>query len=669
MEALPFRVCYCDSADKRAPARNLEHAATHESLGWRSVPSPHCPIEIGLQFDGRVRIAAVTLTSHQHLIPRSVEFLVGAVVQRASASSSQTAHTQADYVTATFQRLGFTRLDSNERSDFRAREVKTVHVNNATGHFLKLIVNEAHRNPKNPHGQVSLISIRVEGVQELSDGVSAPGAVPKMMEPTDVSAFTHDPGLDVHFMQVGLDPSRAVDIVPLMPFQMQDDDDDVDVADAPSGVVEAATPAAAQPELSAEDSEPKTMLPKRAHAEFFENAMRSLAQEKVQAVMDEEYERANAVKAGLVEITALGTEVEKAEAAKDACVLSEDYDGALRLKAQIIQFVARARSVVEQLRATKGQPVQHAPEFQVPPAVVAPRPPERELPSSSTAELPHESGQAQQVAEPLDEAVREENARLIELFGLYTVQCLLSSQRELRAQGLNQVAQSLADQRLPRLEPAVLHQAALQTAVPSVRDESDDRVFDAAVEVMKLSTAAHSTKISSTALQRIVDPVFGVLVDRACDDDRSRTTERTSIAAQRTCLQLATGPEHPDGTFLAEALGSRLVSAAVAAGQAARPTAAVPRLQMLRELMPHLHGRPGGHDGGAASTLAVVGVGLASDEATVRAAAVETAAAAYKRLGRGRVEAALLGNNELRPALRQVLEMTFRGIDQSVVDR
>ena len=90
---------------------------------------------------------------------------------------------------------------------------------------------------------------------------------------------------------------------------------------------------------------------------------------------------------------------------------------------------------------------------------------------------------------------------------------------------------------------------------------------------------------------------------------------------------------------------------------------------MLRELMPQLHGRPGGNDGGAAATLAAVSLGLASDEATVRSAAVETAAAAYKRLGRGRVESELLGNDQLKPALRQVLEMTFRGIDQSAVDQ
>jgi hypothetical protein len=679
LQPLPFRVCYCDSADERAPARNLERAAAHESFGWRSAASPRCPIEIGLQFDGRVRVSSVTLTSHQHLIPSSVELLVGAVVQRSSASSSQTAHTQADYVTATFQRLGFTRLDSNERSDYRAREVKTVHVNDATGHFLKLIVNEAHRNPRNPHGQVSLVSLVVEGTQELSDGVSAPGSVPRMMVPTDVTAFTHDAGLDVHFMQVGLDPSRAVDIVPLMPFQMpgEDEDADAEVADAPSGVVEAATPATPRRRSVDESSEPKVVLPKRAHAEFFENAMRSLAEEKVKAVTEEEYERANAVKAGLVEVTALGAEVERAEAAKDGCVLGEDYDGAVRLKAQVVQLVARAHSVIEQLRATKGQPVQQAPQFQAPPAVVASRSPERELPSSSTSEPPQRSSsqqppppqqqQSQTVAEPLDEVVRKEKARLIELFGLYTVQCLLSSHRELRAQGLNQVAQTLADQRLPRLEPAVLHEAALQTAIPTIRDESDDSVFDAAIEVVKLSTAAHATQIASSALQAIVDPVLGILLDRACDEDRSRTTERSSIAAQQACLQLATGPEHPDGAFLAEALGGRLVAASAAAGKAVGPAAAVPRLQLFRDVMPQLHGRPGGGDGGAASTLPAVSLGLASDEAAVRSAAVETAAAAYKRLGRARVESALLAGDTLKPALRQVLEMTFRGIDQSAV--
>ena len=53
----------------------------------------------------------------------------------------------------------------------------------------------------------------------------------------------------------------------------------------------------------------------------------------------------------------------------------------------------------------------------------------------------------------------------------------------------------------------------------------------------------------------------------------------------------------------------------------------------------------------------------------VRSAAVETAAACYRRLGRARVESVLLEDEGLKPALRQVLGMTFRGIDTEGVAR
>ena len=95
---------------------------------------------------------------------------------------------------------------------------------------------------------------------------------------------------------------------------------------------------------------------------------------------------------------------------------------------------------------------------------------------------------------------------------------------------------------------------------------------------------------------------------------------------------------------------------------------AAERLQILRDLTPRLHGRPGG-DGGAAAVLPAVTLALTSDEAAVRSAAVETAAACYRRLGRARVESVLLEDEGLKPALRQVLGMTFRGIDTEGVAR
>ena len=669
-EQLPFRVCYCESADARAPARNLEQQAAPEaqSIGWRSADAPRCPIEIGLQFEGRVAVRSVSLTSHQHLIPSCVELLCGSVVQRSSAASSNATHTQADYATATFQRLGFTRLDTNERSGYRAREVKTVHVD-ATGHFLKLLIHEAHANPLNPQRQVSLVQVRVEGTQELSKGFSAPGLVPGMLAPTDHLAFTHDAGLDVHFMQVGLDPSAAVapiGLMPLAPFEPPSTaESDQSCVDVPASVV--------SPEKPAEQ-------PRRPHAPFFERAIEQLVAEKAAAVGCEDYDRANTVKAALAEVSSYAEQVEAAESAKDDCVQSEDFDGANRLKAQVEQLVGRTHSVLEQLRASAGQPRAPAP-APAPPPVPALRPPAPApepapmpamamAPSAQPQPQPSPRAQPQpqeRVASPLDEAARAEHAQAIELFGLYTVQCLRSSHAELRQAGLGQVAQNIADERLPRLEPAVLHEAAVGTTLPTLRDERDEGVLEAAVEVLRLTMATHGGRVPSAALQSSTMPAIELLLGRATDSDRAHTTERGSIAAQRGCLQLALA-QHPEGAFLAEALAKTVESATLGAGKGAAAVSAVPRLQILRDLTPRLHGRPGG-DGGAAAVLPAVTLALTSDEAAVRSAAVETAAACYRRLGRARVESVLLEDEGLKPALRQVLGMTFRGIDTEGVAR
>ena len=122
----------------------------------------------------------------------------------------------------------------------------------------------------------------MEGTQELSKGFSAPGLVPGMLAPTDHLAFTHDAGLDVHFMQVGLDPSAAVapiGLMPLAPFEPPSTaESDQSCVDVPASVV--------SPEKPAEQ-------PRRPHAPFFERAIEQLVAEKAAAVGCEDYDRAN----------------------------------------------------------------------------------------------------------------------------------------------------------------------------------------------------------------------------------------------------------------------------------------------------------------------------------------------------------------------------------------
>ena len=98
------------------------------------------------------------------------------------------------------------------------------------------------------------------------------------------------------------------------------------------------------------------------------------------------------------------------------------------------------------------------------------------------------------------------------------------------------------------------------------------------------------------------------------------------------------------------------------------------RLQILADLVPHLHTRAPGtsaperEGGGARAVLEPVQRALRSPEPAVRFAAVQACGALYRRLGRGVVER-MLGQAEVPDALRRVLELNFSDADSEPVGR
>ncbi|RYG54430.1 hypothetical protein EON66_07140 [archaeon] len=82
-------------------------ACAGKSAGCRFCDYPQ---ELGLQFlDGHVNISQLQLLSHQHKISTRIELFVGV---------------GDDYFHATFQRLGYLSLDSNERSQYKVRRIQ-----------------------------------------------------------------------------------------------------------------------------------------------------------------------------------------------------------------------------------------------------------------------------------------------------------------------------------------------------------------------------------------------------------------------------------------------------------------------------------------------------------------------------------------------------------------
>lgn len=59
----------------------------------------------------------------------------------------------------------YVELSSNERTEFKARELKSVHVD-AEGLYLKLVLHKNHVNRLNLYNQVGIIALNVIGTDK-----------------------------------------------------------------------------------------------------------------------------------------------------------------------------------------------------------------------------------------------------------------------------------------------------------------------------------------------------------------------------------------------------------------------------------------------------------------------------------------------------------------------
>lgn len=174
------------SEDDDYPANQL-NTISPNTRGWQSSRFCTYPQELGFQLiDGEVPISQLQLLSHQSKISKKIEMFIG------HGSS---------YKTATFTRLGYMSLDSNERSMFQARELKTIYIDNIVGSFIKLIISENHLNKQNIYAQVGIIAVSLLGPSEETH--DSPGAGSKFQGKAAINNY-NDLSIDLN-----LDPQTA----------------------------------------------------------------------------------------------------------------------------------------------------------------------------------------------------------------------------------------------------------------------------------------------------------------------------------------------------------------------------------------------------------------------------------------------------------------------------
>mmetsp|Transcript_63886 Transcript_63886/g.207625 ORF Transcript_63886/g.207625 Transcript_63886/m.207625 type:complete len:128 (+) Transcript_63886:242-625(+) len=115
---LKYRVVKCSSEDPEYPVSELL-ASSPQTRGWQTARYCEYPQEIGLEFDTPVHLRQVKFLSHQTKIATKIELFTAMPPTPEDGEPST-------YDTVPFKRLGYLSLDSNERSQFQARELKTV---------------------------------------------------------------------------------------------------------------------------------------------------------------------------------------------------------------------------------------------------------------------------------------------------------------------------------------------------------------------------------------------------------------------------------------------------------------------------------------------------------------------------------------------------------------
>lgn len=254
-----FQVIYCSSEDDEYPAEQL-NSVTPNTRGWQSVRFCPFPQELGFQFiDGEAHLTQIQILSHQSKISSKVEIFVGV---------------GASYETAKFKRLGYLSLDSNERSSFQARELKTVFID-YVGSFVKFIVNENHINKQNIYNQVGIVAVSLMGTTEDNNNSYAHSGKAVGSRPDHKSVY-NNPYNDLA-VDMNLDPQTA-------------------------------------------------------------NKLRQLADAKARAIEAEDYPTAKQIKVVESDLKTLGSRLAQLDMAKSEAVMAEDYDLAKEIKDETDQL-------------------------------------------------------------------------------------------------------------------------------------------------------------------------------------------------------------------------------------------------------------------------------------------------------------------------------------------
>uniref|UniRef100_A0A3Q4N8I3 Centrosomal protein of 104 kDa n=1 Tax=Neolamprologus brichardi TaxID=32507 RepID=A0A3Q4N8I3_NEOBR len=281
-----FTVVSSSSHEDNFSAKELMvHAPTVN--GWRSSRLCSYPQHITLQLVERSRVRKLQLLAHQYMIPTKVEFYIGDTLPETSSPGFP----------RQLRRLGYVSLSDNEKTGFKARELKSVHVD-AVGTYLRMTFHRNYGNRYNHYNQVLCYMVTITHVC-----VICPSVYPQPSREQLIEHYLNSTQLEAALESTFMGKCESISPLDDLAFDMYQD-------------------------------------PEVAHI------IRLLDQKKQEMVRQEKYEEAKNLKQAIADLQKVGERLARYDVEKRCAIEKEDYDLAKKKKELMEEY---RKSVYQQL--------------------------------------------------------------------------------------------------------------------------------------------------------------------------------------------------------------------------------------------------------------------------------------------------------------------------------
>ena len=196
---LPFNVVKCSSEEEGFECTALQNYR-EDGDGWLSERNCTYPqvlvLKLHNQNDGSA-IASLEILCHDFCISQTIEIAIGygSIDGKPPNSFGEC---------ESIQKLGYVTMDSNERSEFRDRELKSVPIGKPAD-FIKLVLHHNYENKYNEYSQVGLVGLRVFAGAVIAKDAPMPVAIEEAAPVLEDDAATsesedkpkQEPGLNI----------------------------------------------------------------------------------------------------------------------------------------------------------------------------------------------------------------------------------------------------------------------------------------------------------------------------------------------------------------------------------------------------------------------------------------------------------------------------------------